>query len=75
MGDRQIQVVVKLDDREAREVLDRVFREREGEIREAIEEIPRTTLSALLGLDLSQDTPTWDAIFQAVDDLWETAHG
>lgn len=75
MGDRHIQVVVKIDDRDAREVLDRVFRERDEEIREAIEEIPRTTLSALLGLDLSQDTPTWDAIFQAVDDLWESRHG
>lgn len=68
-------VPVNLSEREIREVALEVFREREDEVRAQVEDVPRTTLSALLGLDLTQDTPTWDAIFQAVDDLWEAHYG
>lgn len=70
-----VTVTLNLSEREIREMALAVFREQEDEVRARVEEVPRTTLSALLGLDLSQDTPTWDAIFQAVDDLWESRHG
>lgn len=45
---------------------------------EAVEEhdaIPRATLADLLGFDQSQSTPTWDAIFGAVDGLMVVRRG
>lgn len=70
-----IEVRVDVDEQMVRAL----WREREEEIRkevyEEIDGIPRATLADLLGFDQAQSTPTWDALFQAVDDLMEVRRG
>ncbi len=74
-----IEVHVDVNEQMVREVARSVWREQEEEIRAVVYEevngIPRATLADLLGFELSDTTPTWDAIFQAVDELMEVRRG
>lgn len=68
---------VRLDPRDMT-AIERMARGIADELRDEVEQadvIPRATLGGLLGFDLSQSTPTWDAIFQAVEDLMEVRRG
>lgn len=74
-----IEVRVDVEEQMAREAARSVWREHEEEIRaevyEEINGIPRTTLADLLGFDQSERTPTWDVLFEAVDELMEVRRG
>lgn len=48
---------------------------RRDEIEEEVTRVPLTTLADLLDLDQSESTPTWDAIFEAVDELMDVRRG
>lgn len=69
---------VRLDQRDL-DAIEKLARGITEEMREEVERsadaIPRATLGDLLGFDVVDRTPTWDAIFQAVDDLMEVRRG
>lgn len=69
-----ISVEIRYDD-ETRRLIQQQIEEHMSEIEAAATEIPRTTLADLLGFDLAESTPTWDALFQAVDELMEVRRG
>lgn len=69
---------VRLDQRDL-DAIEKLARGITEEMREEVERttdaIPRATLGDLLGFDVVDSTTTWDAIFQAVDDLMEVRRG
>ena len=60
---------------EVRGAIRREMEHYRAEIEEEAHVLPRETLASLLGLDQSQDTPTWTAIFEAVDSPMEVPRG
>lgn len=75
-------VQVHIDKREleklVRSAVEDLRTEYDDMLDEAVEEhdaIPRATLADLLGFDQTQSTPTWDAIFGAVDGLMVVRRG
>ena len=82
MSERRKTVVVevKIDQRDLERMVQSAVEDLRDEYEEALDEaveehdaIPRATLADLLGLD--QTTPTWDAIFSAVEDLMAVRRG
>jgi len=69
---------VRLDQRDL-DAIEKLARgiadELHDEVERTTDAIPRAPLGDLLGFDVVDRTPTWDAIFQAVDDLMEVRRG
>lgn len=64
-----VTVHMNLSEREIRDLAMKVWREREDEVRADADAIPLATLADLLGIDLADPSPTWEAVFGAVEDL------
>lgn len=61
-------VNLNLSEREIRAMAEQVWREQD-EVRADADAIPLATLADLLGLNLADPSPTWEAVFGAVEDL------
>lgn len=79
---KTVVVEVKIDQRDLERMVRSAVEDQHAKyddmLDEAVEEhdaIPRATLADLLGFDQDKSTPTWDAIFGAVEDLMAVRRG
>ena len=73
-----VPVEVRINQRELEEAASRVAADLRDEFEALLNEqddIPRATLADLLSMDQTEMTPTWQAIFTAVEDLGTVRRG